>query len=63
MDERCFRKTSNLYRDLQGSRRNSFEDPYENQLYSRQSFNNNELVKGLLTFILNNKPQNQIPFP
>lgn len=63
MDERAFRKSSNFFRDLQGSRRSSFEDVCENQLFVRGSFSNNELVKSLFTLLKNNIAPGQIPFP
>lgn len=63
MDERCFRKSSHLFRDLQGSRRNSFEDASEGAYYLRGSFNNNDLVKSLFTLFMHNKGPGQVPFP
>lgn len=63
MDERCFRKSSHFYRDLQGSRRNSFEDVVENPYLLRGSFNNNDLVKSLFSLFIGNKNSGQVPFP
>lgn len=63
MDDRCFRKSSHLFRDLQGSRRNSFEDPTDNAYLLRGSFNNNDLVKSLFSLFMSNKSTGQVPFP
>lgn len=63
MDERWFRKSSNFIRDLQNSRRSSFEEVHENPLFMRASFNNSELIKNLYTYMMINKPQGTMPFP